>query len=197
MEQLYVPDVDRVSRAAALYAKFLQELDLYNVEEYPEMADTPMRVATMLLEMTTPIPFKMSQFDLPTGGNGLVDAGIVLEKDINFASLCSHHMLPFYGIAHVAYIPDKSIVGLSKIARTVEYCSKALQTQELMGLKIAEMLLDELMPIGVAVILKATHTCMTCRGVKTPGATTVTSSIHGAFFDDSRARLELMELLKV
>ena len=108
----------------------------------------------------------------------------VIEKDITFYSMCEHHMLPFFGKAHIAYIPDGKVVGISKLARCVEVFARRLQIQEHMTAQIADALMDALAPKGVLVVLEAEHTCMTMRGVKKPGSKTVTISAKGVFADD-------------
>ena len=109
------------------------------------------------------------------------DSEMVLEKDIVFYSMCEHHMLPFYGVAHVAYIPNGKVVGLSKLARTVEVYAKRLQIQERMTGQIADAIMRELNPQGVMVVLEAEHMCMTMRGVKKPGSRTVSMATRGIF----------------
>ncbi|HIS32775.1 MAG TPA: GTP cyclohydrolase I FolE [Candidatus Limivivens intestinipullorum] len=109
---------------------------------------------------------------------------MVIEKDITFYSLCEHHMLPFFGKAHVAYIPDGEVVGLSKIARTVEVFAKRLQLQERLTAQIADAFMENLHPKGVLVMIEAEHLCMTMRGVKKPGAKTVTLTARGVFQDN-------------
>ncbi len=109
------------------------------------------------------------------------DSEMVLEKDIVFYSMCEHHMLPFYGVAHVAYIPNGKVVGLSKLARTVEVYAKRLQIQERMTGQIADAIMRELNPQGVMVVLEAEHMCMTMRGVKKPGSRTVSMATRGVF----------------
>ena len=111
---------------------------------------------------------------------------IVLEKDITFYSMCEHHLLPFYGKAHVAYIPDGEVVGLSKLARTVEVFAKRPQLQERMTAQIADALMDELKVKGAMVVIEAEHMCMTMRGVKKPGSRTVTVVARGAFEDEAK-----------
>ena len=109
------------------------------------------------------------------------DSGIVMEKDIVFYSMCEHHMLPFYGKAHIAYIPDGKVVGLSKLARTVEVFAKRLQIQEQMTAQIADAIMEHLSPKGVMVVIEAEHMCMTMRGVQKPGTKTVTLARRGVF----------------
>lgn len=113
------------------------------------------------------------------------DSGIVLEKDIVFYSICEHHLLPFYGRAHVAYLPDGKVVGLSKLARTVEIYARRPQIQEQLTAQIADALMEHLSPGGVMVVLEAEHMCMTMRGVKKPGTQTVTLAVRGAFAEDT------------
>lgn len=111
---------------------------------------------------------------------------MVVEKDITFYSMCEHHMLPFYGKVHVAYIPDGKVAGLSKLARTVEVYAKRLQLQEQMTVQIADALMEHLCPKGVMVMAEAEHLCMTMRGVKKPGTTTVSVVTRGAFAEDEK-----------
>jgi GTP cyclohydrolase I len=121
---------------------------------------------------------------------------MIVQKDISFFSLCEHHLAPFFGTATVAYIPNKKIVGLSKIARCVRYYAAGLQNQERVTMKIAQRIQEELNPKGVAVILDARHLCMEMRGVKTFGAGTVTSEMIGAFRDEAETRNELLNFIK-
>jgi GTP cyclohydrolase I len=120
---------------------------------------------------------------------------ILLERDIRFDSFCEHHLLPFFGKAHVAYLPKGKIVGLSKLARAVEALARRPQVQERMTEELADLLMDELEPRGVAVILEATHTCMTIRGIRKSDAICTTSSMRGAFRDSQATRSELMSLI--
>jgi GTP cyclohydrolase I len=121
---------------------------------------------------------------------------MVVVKDIDFASLCEHHLLPFVGKAHVAYMPRKKIVGLSKIPRLVEMFSRRLQVQERLTTQIANTLNDALQPRGVAVVMEATHLCMLIRGVEKQNSKAVTSAMLGAFRDRPETRAEFMELIK-
>lgn len=120
---------------------------------------------------------------------------IVLVRDIDFASMCEHHMLPFMGKAHVAYIPNGKVVGLSKLARVVETFARRLQVQERLTTQVAEALQEALNPVGVAVVMEATHLCMVVRGVQKPNAITVTSAMLGEFRDNPMTRAELMQLV--
>lgn len=121
---------------------------------------------------------------------------MVLVKDIDFASLCEHHLLPFFGKAHVAYIPDRKILGLSKIARLVEVYSRRLQVQERMTSQIAQSLYDALSPRGVGVVVEAIHLCMLMRGVEKQNSKAVTSAMLGGFRDRPATRAEFLELIK-
>lgn len=110
---------------------------------------------------------------------------MVIERDITFYSTCEHHLMPFYGKAHVAYLPDGKVVGLSKLARTVEVYAKRLQIQEQLTAQIADALMEHLQPVGAMVMIEAEHMCMTMRGVKKPGSTTVTFAARGGFRDNA------------
>jgi GTP cyclohydrolase I len=121
---------------------------------------------------------------------------MVVLRDIDFTSMCEHHLLPFHGIAHVAYIPKVRVVGLSKLARLVECYARRLQLQEKMTRQVADALQEHLVPLGVAVLVEATHTCMSDRGVKKPGAKMVTSVMLGALRHDPGARAEFLSLVK-
>ena len=120
---------------------------------------------------------------------------VVLVKDIPFFSMCEHHLMPFFGKAHVAYIPNGHVVGISKLARVVESFARRPQVQERMTSQIADIVSAELKAQGVAVVCEAVHTCMTMRGVKKPGASVVTSAMRGAFVKDIRTRTEIMALI--
>lgn len=125
------------------------------------------------------------------------NTGIVLEKDITFYSMCEHHMLPFYGKAHVAYIPDGKVVGLSKLARTVEVYAKRPQLQEQLTAQIADALMDYLKPQGAMVMIEAEHMCMTMRGVKKPGSKTVTFVSRGIFEKDEKLQEKFFQLVRM
>jgi GTP cyclohydrolase I len=157
--------------------------------EAPGLAGTPRRIAASLAELLTPVGFSPTTF--PNEGD--YDE-LVLVRDIPFQSLCMHHLLPFVGMAHVAYLPGDRIIGLSKLARVVETFAHDLQLQERMTVQIADWLDRELSPRGVGVVLSAEHTCMTIRGVRKPGAKTVTSALRGTLRDDPRTRQELLSL---
>ena len=120
---------------------------------------------------------------------------VVLLRDIEFHSLCEHHLLPFTGRAHVAYLPDGKVVGLSKLARLVEGYARRPQVQERLTTQIADALMEELSPAGAACVLEATHTCMTIRGAKKPGAVMVTSALRGIFKENPASRSEILSLI--
>lgn len=155
---------------------------------------TPKRVAKALRDLTS--GYKEDALEILRSAVFDVDhQEIVLVRDIDFASLCEHHMLPFLGKAHVAYLPRGRVVGLSKLARVVDVYARRLQVQERMTTQIARALQEALDPAGVAVVIEATHMCMAMRGVKKPNAVTVTSAMLGEFHEDPATRAELMKLI--
>jgi GTP cyclohydrolase I len=122
---------------------------------------------------------------------------MVIVKDIDFYSLCEHHLLPFFGKCHVAYIPSTRVIGLSKIPRLVDVFARRLQVQERLTNQIADTVRDKVAPLGVAVVMEATHLCMSMRGVEKQNSFAVTSAMHGAFRDNARTRMEFLELIKL
>src|SRR5258705_3688403 len=122
---------------------------------------------------------------------------MVIVKDIDFYSLCEHHLLPFFGKCHVAYIPSNKVIGLSKIPRVVDVFARRLQVQERLTNQIADTIRDKIAPLGVAVVMEATHLCMSMRGVEKQNSFAVTSAMHGAFRDNARTRMEFLELIKL
>jgi GTP cyclohydrolase I len=151
--------------------------------------DTPRRMVAAYGELLTAKPFNLTTFP-----NDEAYDELVVVREIPFRSLCMHHVLPFYGVAHVAYLPAERILGLSKLARVVELFSRDLQVQERLTTQIAGWLHEQLQPKGVGVVLEAEHLCMSLRGVQTPGAKTVTSALHGLVRDDPRTREEFLTL---
>jgi GTP cyclohydrolase I len=121
---------------------------------------------------------------------------MVIVRDIDFYSLCEHHLLPFFGKCHVAYIPDGKVIGLSKIPRLVDVFARRLQVQERLTSQIAETLRDRMRPLGVAVVMEATHLCMAMRGVSKQNSVTTTSAMLGVFHADARTRHEFLELIR-
>ena len=181
-------DLERIERA-------VREL-LEAVGENPHregLRDTPARVARMYAELLGGRAQDPRQH-LQQCFTQKYDE-IVLVKDIDFESLCEHHLLPFMGKAHIAYLPQGRIVGLSKLARVVEAVSHRLQVQERMTEEIADLLMAELDAKGVAVILEAMHTCMTLRGVRKPNSLCTTSAMRGVFRRNESSRMELMSLI--
>jgi GTP cyclohydrolase I len=158
--------------------------------ESSSLADTPQRVARAYAELLGPRSFDLTTFDNDEGYDELVVA-----RDIPFSSLCEHHLLPFVGVAHVAYMPAERILGLSKLARVVEKFSRRLQVQERLTKQIANWLDEQLSPRGVGVVIEAEHLCMSIRGVRAPGTKTVTSAVYGTVRDDPRTRAEFLSLV--
>lgn len=153
------------------------------------LRDTPRRVLASLRALTTKPEFKFTTFE----SEGMNE--MVVQTDIPFFSLCEHHMLPFFGTASLCYIPNGRIVGLSKLARTVQYCATGLQNQERITTQIAAMLEEHLHPQGIGIVLKARHLCMEMRGVKTHDVFTTTSCMRGAL-NDAATRAEFLRLIR-
>jgi GTP cyclohydrolase I len=122
---------------------------------------------------------------------------MVIVKDIDFYSLCEHHLLPFFGKCHVAYIPSTKVIGLSKLPRIVDVFARRLQVQERLTKQIADTIRDKIAPLGVAVVIEATHLCMSMRGVEKQNSFAVTSAMQVVFHDNSRTRMEFLELIKL
>lgn len=171
---------------------------LTNIGEDPEregLLKTPDRVARMYKELTS--GYYVDPVKMLNGALFSVEYDeMVVVKDIEFHSLCEHHMLPFNGKAHVAYIPKGKVVGLSKIPRIVEMFARRLQVQERMTVQIADFIGEVLQPQGVAVVVEGVHMCMVMRGVKKDGASMVTSAMRGCFRENPATRAEFMEIIK-
>jgi GTP cyclohydrolase I len=173
-------------------------LILEGIGENPDrdgLQKTPERVADFYAELTEGMRMDPWEQIVPLPGDSHDE--MVLVKDISIASVCEHHLAPFVGKCHIAYIPKGGrIVGLSKLARIAEIFSRRLQVQERLTQEIDNTLFEGLKPIGVMVVIEAEHTCMTLRGVKKPGAVTITSAVLGGFRRDPRTRAEAMALIK-
>jgi len=157
------------------------------------LKNTPARVARMYTELLAGMN-EDPNTHLASVFNENYDE-IVLLRDIPFYSICEHHLMPFIGTAHVAYLPSGRILGVSKLARIVDCFARRLQTQERLTYQIADFLMNNLKPLGVAVVLEAAHSCMTIRGIKKPGSVMVTSAVRGIFRKDPRSRNEIMSLI--
>ncbi len=159
------------------------------------LRDTPRRVVKSLTFLTSGY-----QVDLATIVNGaLFDveySEMVIVRDIDFYSLCEHHLLPFFGKCHVAYLPSKKVIGLSKLPRIVEMFARRLQVQERLTMQVADTISEVTQPLGVAVVMEATHLCMAMRGVEKQNSVTVTSAMRGVFREDARTRSEFLELIR-
>jgi GTP cyclohydrolase I len=192
MAKKFKKTIDRDKIAAGV------RLMLEGIGEDPDregLQKTPERVADFYVELTEGMWQDAKSHIVPLPGDSHDE--MVLVKDISFASVCEHHLAPFVGKCHIAYIPKGGrIVGLSKLARIAEIFSRRLQVQERLTQQIANTLFDELDPLGVMVVIEAEHTCMTLRGVKKPGAITITSAVLGGFRKDPRTRAEAMSLIK-
>ncbi len=178
--------VDLVAAEQAAEA-FLSALGLSLDSE--SLRATPGRMARAYAEMFAPRPFDLTTFPNDEGYDELV-----LARSIPVHSVCEHHVLPFVGVAHVGYLPGERILGLSKLARVVEMFARRPQVQERLTKQVADWLQTNLAPRGVGVVVEAEHLCMTMRGVRASGASTVTSAVHGLLRDDARSRAEFFAL---
>jgi GTP cyclohydrolase I len=184
-------DTDRIRDIASHFRTIIELLGLDMAD--PNLVETPERVAKMYLELFAGLS-EGAEPRVTFFPNEERYTSMVMEKDIPFYSLCSHHFVPFYGHAHVAYIPNESIVGLSKMARIVEFYARRPQLQERLTEQIASFMAEKLDPQGVMVVIEARHLCVEMRGVKKPGALTVTSAIRG-IFNTKPVREEFLDLL--
>ena len=185
------PPVRSIDQAAAERAsrQLLAALGADLTDE--TLHDTPRRMAAAYAELLTPQAFEPTTFPNREGYDELVVA-----RSIPFHSLCEHHLLPFFGVAHVGYLPDQRILGLSKLARVVDSFARDLQVQERLTKQVADWLQEELDPKGVGVVLEAEHLCMSLRGVRKAGSRTVTSALHGLVREDHRTREEFLRLAR-
>jgi GTP cyclohydrolase I len=169
-------------------------LDLLHLDRNdPNLSRTPERVAKMYLEMFHGLR-EGAEPSITTFPNEENYQAMVMERDIPFYSLCAHHLVPFYGHAHIAYIPKKRIIGLSKLPRILEFYAKRPQIQERLTEQVADYLSNQLQPLGAMVVIEARHLCVEMRGVKKPGALTITSAIRGCF-EDRKVRGEFLHFL--
>ena len=157
------------------------------------LKDTPMRVGRMYQELLAGFSHNPKEH-LQSVFTEKCDE-VILLRDIPFYSICEHHLMPFIGKAHIAYLPDEKVLGVSKLARIVDCFARRLQVQERLTAQIADFLTENLAPQGVAVVLEASHSCMTIRGIKKPGSTMVTSALRGIFKKDPRSRAEVLSLM--
>ena len=186
-EEVYDPEKERLLRSL-----------LAEVGEDPAregLRRTPLRVAKAMDFLTS--GYRMQVDDVVRGAIFTEDCQeMVIVRDIEFYSLCEHHMLPFFGHAHVGYLPNGKVVGLSKIARVVDVFARRLQVQERLTNQVADALMDTLEPHGVAVVMEASHTCMMMRGVQKQNSSTVSSAMRGTFEGDARTRAEFLGFLR-
>lgn len=182
----------RVAAIAGHVRGLMTELGL-DLED-PNLAETDRRVAEMYLEMFHGLE-EGAEPAITTFPNEEGYEHMVMERDIPFYSLCAHHLVPFYGHAHIAYIPEDRILGLSKFARVLEFYAKRPQLQERLTEQVANFMVEKLQPKGVMVVIDARHLCVEMRGVKKPGALTTTSAIRGCFHD-RKVREEYLDLLR-
>lgn len=182
----------RLKTIAGHVRGILEQFDL-DLDE-PNLADTPRRVANTYLEIFSGLD-ENSEPSVTTFPNNEGYEHMVMEKEIPFYSVCSHHLVPFYGHAHMAYIPGDTIIGLSKFARIVEFYARRPQLQERMTEQVVDYLVKHLHPKGAMVVIEARHLCVEMRGVKKPGAVTVTSAIRGTFHEKP-VREEFLDLLR-
>lgn len=167
------------------------------IGEDPErdgLKETPRRIARMSAEIFGGLTMDAAEYLKKTFP--AVNNEMILEKDITFYSMCEHHLLPFYGKAHIAYIPKDRVVGLSKLARTVDMYARRPQIQEQMTAQIADAIMEHLAPEGVMVVVEAEHMCMTMRGIKKPGARTLTYVCRGSFLADREKQRTVLDMVR-
>ena len=190
--------VEPVSITSASVSELLREF-LVRLGEDPErdgLQRTPERMERAFQYLTK--GYKEDAEKILRGAQFEVDYDeMVIVKDVEMFSLCEHHLLPFYGKVHVAYLPKGKVIGLSKIPRLIDVFARRLQVQERLTSQIADTIRDKIAPLGVAVVMEATHLCMSMRGVEKQNSFAVTSAMQGAFRDSSRTRMEFLELIKL
>jgi GTP cyclohydrolase I len=195
ISSLYQQELPTVTEADMRQAVRTLLIGLGENPDREGLKDTPKRVVKALKFLTN--GYHQSLDELLNGAVFTEDANeMVLVRDIDLFSSCEHHILPIIGRAHVAYIPNGKVIGLSKIARICEMYARRLQVQERLTLQIADAVQGLLKPKGVAVVIEATHMCMVMRGVQKPGSWTVTSAMRGVFSEDARTREEFMNLIR-
>lgn len=192
MASVPVEDRPRVQAIAAHVRGILDELGIDSAD--PNMAETDLRVAKMYLEMFHGLE-EGAEPRVTTFPNEEGYEHMVMEREIPFYSMCAHHLVPFYGKAHIAYIPGDQILGLSKFARILEFYAKRPQLQERLTEQVADFFIDKLNPKGAMIVIEARHLCVEMRGVKKPGAMTVTSALRGVFHSRP-VREEFLDLLR-
>ncbi len=189
-----IPNGNEEERLQAIAGHVAAILDLLHLDRRdPNLTGTPERVAKLYLEMFHGL-VEGAEPEVTTFPNEENYQAMVMERDIPFYSLCAHHLVPFYGHAHIAYIPNRKIVGLSKLPRILEFYAQRPQIQERLTEQVADCLWGRLQPLGAMVVIEARHLCVEMRGVKKPGALTVTSAIRGCF-EDRKVRSEFLGFL--
>lgn len=189
MSKINKMDIKKIQKGVRLILEGIGE-----DTDRPGIKDTPKRVADMYEEIFSGI--NTSEDDLLRAIEGESHDEMILIKDIPFYSVCEHHLLPFIGKAHIAYIPSGKIVGLSSLAKALEHFAKRPQVQERLTSQLADLIMDKLKPKGAMVIIDADHLCMSMRGIKKPGSRTVTSAVRGTFRTKASTREEMLELIK-
>ncbi len=186
--EIYMVDTKKVEEAVRLL--------LEGIGEEPEregLKETPKRVARMYEELFAGMDASAKEHLSKVFAAS--ESGMVIERDIPFYSVCEHHMLPFYGKVHIAYLPEGKVVGISKLARTVEVFARRLQIQERLTGQIADAIMESLQPAGVLVMAEAEHMCMTMRGIKKPGSKTMTLALRGAFEREEKLQNQFFQML--
>lgn len=188
-------EMDEATKLDIIAGSYNGILRALGIEETDGTKDTPIRAAKALLSLTE--GYKMNHKEILSRTFEEKHDEIIIVKDIEVVSLCEHHILPFYGIAHVAYIPEGKVLGLSKMVRLVRCFSKRLQLQERLTAQIADSMMEELKPKGVGVIVEAHHMCMQIRGVKDMNAKTVTSAMRGIFLKSEAGKSPKEEMMRL